>query len=112
MKTKILLAAVLTVAAVAILWAQNKGNKSPELPDEVKEWEQLAEQVDTVALHKLLVFFDNNAPVYVEVEEVIEVGDESVDFIVSYGDIINNIRIDSHLDWNIHCDFSHFSGVV
>lgn len=82
MKTKILLAAVLTVAAVAILWAQNKENKMPELPDEVKRWERLAEHGDTVALHKLLVFLDNNAPVYLEVEEAIEIGDESVDSLV------------------------------
>lgn len=88
MKTKILLASVLTVVAVAVLWAQNKGNKSPELPDEVKEWERLAEKGDTVALHKLLSFYDNNSPVYVEVEEVIEVEDESGDSIVSYGDTI------------------------
>lgn len=86
MKTKILLASVLTIVAVAVLRAQNKGNKSPELPDEVKEWEQLTEQGDTVALHKLLLFLDENAPVYVEVEGVIEV--ESSDSIVSYGDTI------------------------
>jgi len=88
MKTKILLAVTLIVAAAAVLWAQNTVSHAPELPDEVKEWERLAEKGDTVALHKLLSFYDNNAPVYVEVEEVIEVDDESGDSIVSYGDTI------------------------
>lgn len=110
MKTKILLAAVLTVVAVAVLWAQNKGNKSPELPDEVKEWERLAEQGDTVALHKLLSFYDNNAPVYVEVEEVIEVEDESgewiaatdsikCDTIIACVDSLTEILYNSRLDY-------------
>ncbi len=88
MKTKILLAVVLIVAAAVVLWAQNGEHHAPELPDEVTEWERLAEQGDTTALHKLLVFLDDNAPVYVEVEEVIEVEAESGDSIVSYGDTI------------------------
>lgn len=87
MKTKILLAAALIVATVAVLWAQNKEDKTPELPDEVKGWERLAEQGDTVALHRLLLFLDDNAPVYLEVEEVIEVDDESADSIVAVDDI-------------------------
>ncbi len=71
MKTKILLAVALIVATAAVLWAQNGKYHALELPDKVKEWERLAEQGDTTALHKLLVFLDDNAPVHVEVEEVI-----------------------------------------
>ena len=37
----------------------------------MKQWESQAEHGDTVALHKLLRYLDENAPTYVEMQEVI-----------------------------------------
>lgn len=77
MKTKIILSLTLIAAAITMIWAQSNETSKASLPNEIKKLELLAETGDTAALHKLIVFYDDNAPVYLEVEEVVEI--EEVD---------------------------------
>jgi len=78
MKTKIFLAIALMVAIIAVAFAQNGNEDVAKLQNEVKEWEIQAEQGDTAALHKLLRYLDENAVIYVEVEEVISADGEDI----------------------------------
>lgn len=89
MKTKIFIALALCITIIAFAFAQNNSN-SVELPDEVREWERLAEMGDTIAMHKLLRFYDDNSPVDIEVVEVIEVesDDEYLDTAIVVDDTI------------------------
>lgn len=80
-KTVFAVMAILIIASVAIS-AQFNGNEFRGNP-QVTQWEQLAEQSDTAALHRLIEFYDENTYVYVEAVEVIE--SISVD---EYGDSI------------------------
>jgi tetratricopeptide (TPR) repeat protein len=72
MKTKICIAIGLAIAAIAFVFAQNNNRSKIELPEEIKQLEQIAEDGDTVALHKLLRFYDENAPIYLEVEDYVD----------------------------------------
>ena len=78
MKTKIFLAIALMVAIIAVAFAQNGKEDVAKFPNEVNEWEIHAEQGDTAALHKLLRYLDENAVIYVEVEEVISADGEDI----------------------------------
>lgn len=78
MKTKILIALALMVAIIAVAFAQNVTEDVAKLPNEVKKWEIQVEQGDTIALHKLLRYLDENAVIYVEVEEVISADGEDI----------------------------------
>lgn len=77
MKNKIFLAIVLIGTVIAVAFGQNHKPDNAELPDEIKKLEMLATSGDTVAMHKLLRFYDDNSPVYLEVEEVLEAEDEN-----------------------------------
>ena len=81
MKTKIFIALSLAVILIATAFAQNLNSNSASLPDEVKNWEVMAEKGDNTALHKLLMFLHDNTPVYFDVEEVIEAEDENGNWI-------------------------------
>lgn len=68
MKKLILAIFIAIIATASVLYAQSI-QKEEELPLEIQEWERLAEKGDTAAMHKLLLFYDDNAPVYLDVEE-------------------------------------------
>mgnify|MGYP000885452735 CR=1 FL=1 len=69
-KIIIAMIAIATIVSVAI-YAQT--NEKVIVEDErLIKLESLAEQGDTAAIHRLIEFYDENSPVYVEVEEVIE----------------------------------------
>ena len=93
---KIILAIFIGIAATAsVIYAQSI--KKDQLPKEIEEFERLAEKGDTAAMHKLLLFYDDNTPVYLDVEEVIEVSDEDyeeyVDTLAYEGEVpCNSIR--------------------
>jgi tetratricopeptide (TPR) repeat protein len=72
MKTKICIAIGLAIAAITFVFAQNNNRSAIELPEEIKQLEQLAEEGDTIALHKLLRFYDENVPIYWEVEDYVD----------------------------------------
>lgn len=76
------------VATASVLYAQSI--QMEELPKEIQEWERLAGKGDTAAMHKLLLFYDDNAPVYLDMEEVIEVEseDEYLDTAIVVDDTI------------------------
>lgn len=78
MKTRIILAAVLTLAIFVFSWAKPDVITKREFPPEISEWEALAEQGDTTALHKLLRYYDENAVVYLEVEKVLSPEGEDI----------------------------------
>lgn len=84
MKTKIFLAIVLIGAVIAVAFGQSNKTNNAQLPDEIKKLETLATSGDTVAMHQLLRFYDDNSPVYLEVEEIIEVEaeEEYIDSVV------------------------------
>lgn len=89
MKTKIFIAIVLIVAVFAIAFGQKEKTNNAELPDAIKELEMLATSGDTAAMHKLLRFYDDHSPIYLEVEEVIgaESGEVYVDSMVVVDEI-------------------------
>lgn len=78
MKKIILIATtILLIVSVSIaIYAQSEDDstsdnaQSAEMRQQLAEWEQLAEQGDTTALHRLIEFYDENSAVYVEVEAV------------------------------------------
>lgn len=72
MKTKICIAIGLAIAAITFAFAQNNNRSKIELPEEIKQLEQIAEDGDTIALHKLLRFYDENVPIYLEVEDYVD----------------------------------------
>lgn len=72
MKTKIIIAVALVVVIITVAFAQNNKSSVAELPDEVKQWELMAENGDTASLHKLLRFYDENAMEFIEVAEIID----------------------------------------
>lgn len=83
MKINAFISIGLILSTMTLLWGQSHNPTSAELPDEVKIWEQTAEKGDTAALHKLLLFLDNNVPVYPEVVEVVEPEDDNNDWIAA-----------------------------
>lgn len=94
MKTKIFLGMALICAVFAVAFGHNDKTNKSELPDEIKKLEMLATNGYTVAMHKLLRFYDDNSPVYIEVEEVIEV--ESGEEYADTGIVVDeNIELDS-----------------
>lgn len=64
---------VIAVASIAcvVIYARinDKGVRSN---GQVAQWEKLAEQGDTVAMHRLIEFYDENSTDFVEVEAIIE----------------------------------------
>lgn len=62
--------AVSLIASVAVFANKTTGQN----PDnaQVNQWEALAEKGDTAAMHRLIEFYDENSPVFVEVAEVID----------------------------------------
>jgi TPR repeat protein len=81
MKTKIFIALTFAVSVIATVFVQNLNSNTSKLPDEVKNWEQMAERGDTASLHKLLMFLHDNVPICFDVEEVIETEDENGNWI-------------------------------
>ena len=83
---------LLVVGISVAIYAQSNGSET-EHDAQIAKWEHLAEQGDTAAMHRLIEFYDENALVYVEVEEVIEVvpvddtSDESVDTAAVVDDV-------------------------
>ena len=58
----------LALIAGAAVYAQSKMNVTDN-DRQIAKWESLAEQGDTVAMHRLIEFYDENSIQYVEVEE-------------------------------------------
>ncbi len=96
MKTKIFIVLTLAVNVIATDFAQNLNNNSATLPEDVKNWELMAEKGGTTALHKLLMFLHGNTTVYLEVEEVIEAEDENGNWV--------EVEDTDYVDDNIVCD--------
>ena len=80
MKTKVFLAMALMIAIIAVAFAQDEKEDVAKLPNDVSEWEIQAEQGDTVALHKLLRYLNDNSDyvVYVEVVQVVSADGEDI----------------------------------
>lgn len=96
MKTKIFIAFSLAVVVIATTFARNHDNNSYKLPDEIRNWEKMAENGDTVALHNLLRFYNDNTLVYFEVEEGIESEDENGNWA--------EVEDTTYIDDNLPCD--------
>ena len=57
---------------IFLIWGVNHIASTPRLSPELKALEEKAEKGDTVALHKLLKFYDENSEIIVEVEEIVD----------------------------------------
>lgn len=64
--------ATLLIAGAAITILAHTTGQEDASEAQLKEWEQLAEQGDTAAMHRLIEFYDENSTDYVEVAEVID----------------------------------------
>ena len=65
---------------IFLIWGANYISSRPQLDPELKTLEKLAENGDTVALHKLLYFYDDNSDIIIEVVEAIDAdGNEIVE---------------------------------
>lgn len=62
--------AVASVACVVIYARTN--DKGVGSNGQVAQWEKLAEEGDTAAMHRLIEFYDENSTEFVEVEAIIE----------------------------------------
>ena len=71
------IAGVITILAIAVSLYAHTGMANAVNP-QLQEWERMAEQGDTTALHRLIQFYDENSYEVVEVEEAIEVDAEEV----------------------------------
>ena len=60
---------ILITLAISVFAQTGKSTLDPQL----QEWERMAEQGDTAALHRLIRFYDENSYEVVEVEEVVDV---------------------------------------
>lgn len=70
---KKIIIAVIAIASIAGVAIYAQKDEKVTIDDErLIKLESLAEQGDTAAMHRLIVFYDENSSVYVEVEEVIE----------------------------------------
>lgn len=70
---KKILLIVIAVSLITALAIYAKASRAiTESDKRLAQWETLAEQGDTAAMHRLIEFYDENSTVYVEVEEVIE----------------------------------------
>lgn len=68
---------VIAILAIAMSLYAHTGMANAVNP-QLQEWERMAEQGDTAALHRLIRFYDENSYEVVEVEEVIEVDADDV----------------------------------
>lgn len=60
------------MCGIFLIWGANYITSRPQLSPELKSLEEQAENGDTVALHKLLNYYDDNADIIVEVVEAID----------------------------------------
>lgn len=71
--TKKLLLIILSIFfGIILIWGANYISSRPQLSPELKALEIQAENGDTVALHKLLNFYDDNSDILIEVIEAID----------------------------------------
>lgn len=63
-----------------LIWGANNIASKPQLSAELKALEKQAENGDTVALHKLLNFYDDSSEIYVEVVEAIDAYGNEIEF--------------------------------
>ena len=70
---KIILTAIVTllIAGISIAINAKSNGIETEHDTQIAEWEKLAEQGDTAAIHRLIEFFNKNAVEFVEVEAII-----------------------------------------
>lgn len=80
------------IGGITSIWGFSQIISKPSLSPELKAWEKLAENGDTISLHKLLNYYNDNSEIYVEVVEEID----------AYGNEINyedkNESIDNSLN--------------
>lgn len=85
-----------------LIWGANNIASKPQLSAELKALEKLAENGDTVALHKLLYFYDDNSDIIIEVVEAIDAdGNEIVEEedIESFDNDLNELYLERLHYW-------------
>ena len=100
-KTLIFFTCVL--CGIFLMFGINYRDSAPCLSPELKAWEKLAEEGDTVALHKLLNYYNDNSEIYVEVVEAIDADGNEIELNEinegSYDDSLNELYLDRLHYW-------------